>query len=314
MDIRDTLVRYGYLLSKRYNWKQKQLFTKHIGDEFQKMGYEVRGVLSDQKKNPAMNLVVGDLAKAKKIVIAHYDTPKRLFISTKYYPLNEYKSFKAKEIAANIPFLLIFMFGTAVIYLCRDFFRFTGFNVETLLSCLIVLVFGLFSFLFSAGPANPFNMQRNSAAVVAVIALAEKLKKKKDIAFVLTDRELNNHAGDHMVQQALPTTLKDRTVLHLHCIGKGPAVGIGFEEANLGLATKLESIFKGKHQTLLKSMSEKEIKLHSLGFYPKAITVSSGEVVEDEILVRDTSTRKDNSVDLEFFESLIEGLETYLKS
>ena len=313
MDIRDILVRYGIFLGKRFRWKQKQAFANYISDEFQKLGYGVQGQISERKKNYALNIIVGDLTKAKKIVIAHYDTPQRSFLPIKYYPFNEYKSFKASLFPLNAPFLVLFSMIFVILYFVRGYFGFTGLNLNTFVSILFVVVLALLSFVFSLGIANPINLRRNSAAVITALVVAEQLKAKKDIAYVLTDRETSDHEGDRMIQKALPVTLKNREVVHLHCLGKGPVVGIGYGEEAESHASKFADVIKGNHETFLKLMDEKEKRVHSLGFYPKGITISTGIKIGEEILVENTSTKKDSDVDMEFLISISTSIVNYLK-
>jgi len=313
MDIRDLVVRYGFFAGKRFRWKQKVAFLNYIGNDFQNLGYTVQGQLSDKRKNYAMNLIVGDLANAKKIVVAHYDTPQRSLFPIKYYPMNEMKSFKAGYLLMSLPYILLLTLIFMLVYIFNDAFGFSGLNLETMLTVLAFLtIFGL-SVLISVGIGNRMNLRRNSLAVVTVYALAEKLKGKKDIAFVLTDREISDHEGDRMIGKALPTTLKDRLVVHLHCLGIGPIVGIGFKAENKVYADSFAKVVEGKHEVFLKEMDEKEIRGHSLLYYPKSITISTGEVENNEILVRNISTKKDSDADVEFFDSMIDILFGYLK-
>ena len=313
MDIRDLIVQYGFFAGRRFRWKQKVAFLNYIGSDFQKLGYAVQGQLSDKRKNYAMNLIVGDLANAKKIVVAHYDTPQRSFFPIKYYPMNEMKSFKASYLLTSLPYLVL-LFGIFIlVYVFNESFGLSGFNLETILTVLAVITIAGLSILASIGIGNRMNLRRNSLAVVTVFALAEQLKGKKDIAFVLTDREVGDHEGDRMIGKALPKTLKERLVVHLHCLGVGPVVGVGYTAENKAHAASFAKVAEQKHEIFLKEMSEKETRGHSLFHYPKAITISTGEVENDEILVRNTSTKKDADADIDFLYSTIDCLLNFLK-
>ncbi len=312
MNIEELILKYAVMMPVRFSIKQKYLFINEIAKEYKALGYEVNAVMN-QKGKKAVNLMIGDLKNAETIIVSHYDTPQKNYGKTlKYFPISGTNSFVSTFISVYTP--LIFG-GFLSLYLLL--FQVPNIDFENNLLGSVV-VFGLLLVLLAGtsvmtkGVANKYNYNRNSSGVIGSLLLAEKLKGKKKVAFVLTDMGCMNHKGDQMLQEALPKTLKDKTVLVLDCIAKGARVGVGYRSAAKTAAHKFIKLFD-EDKLYSKEMSDEDLKYHTAQYYEKAIIVSYGKKQGDSFFVEDTASNQDNEIDNQVVLNIVDKIATFIK-
>ncbi|MGL4383231.1 MAG: hypothetical protein ACRCTA_05900, partial [Bacilli bacterium] len=73
--IEQLMIKYGIIFGSRLKIKDKQRFFKQITNDFNECGYETKVVAKKVKRQMAYNIMVGDVLKARKLIILSYSTP-----------------------------------------------------------------------------------------------------------------------------------------------------------------------------------------------------------------------------------------------
>ncbi len=306
----DLLVKYGIVLGRRYTLKQRQQFLLAIGEEFIKLGYKIK-FANDEKKNNArtVDLFIGDIAKAKTIVCAHFDTPQKVvFPNFKYYPLNGQKSFKTYWLYTLIPNLIATLLGGIAIYSVianNDF----GGSWRPLFIFITVAVAFLLATLVSKGLSNKYNLNRNTASILAILELARKTKPTDDLAFILLDKGCGNNMGARMLELALPTTFDKKLFIYLDCIGNGENIVLAHKNNLAKEAEKLKKNFKGSQDIKLKNIEDGDLAYTPAYFFKRSITITNGYYNNTgDLYVKNTNTGADKIVDPVTIEAIGEML------
>lgn len=314
MNTQDLILKYAIGFSKRYTRQQKNIFINEIGKDFQSYGYRVNGAASKKKGGVSMNLHVGDVAHAKKIVVVNYDTPQHNFGNPmKYYPFNGPSTFASSFFPIYAPTIIgaIITLWIVVSFIPKlDFQNNLFFSIGTI-AVLIVVMIG--SFIMTKGIANKTNFNRNTSGVVAALKLAEELddNQRKEVAFVLTDNGCTNHNGDYMLREALPKTIDERLVIMLDCVGNGDGFVIGYKEDTKKEAVDLAACFKNKPKRKL--CNKEELRYTSFSFYKKGLLISKGNFIKEELVVENISTNKDVICDEESIEEVVKAIKKYIR-
>lgn len=312
MNIEELVIKYAALMPVRFKFKQKYLFINEIAKEYQALGYEVKATVNKKRGRRALNLMIGDVANAKTLIISHYDTPQKNFGNPlKYYPFNGSFSFVKSFVAYFTPLILG---SLVVLYLLVEGMKkvdFTNNLFQSLFIVIALFVTVALSSIMTKGVANKYNFNKNTSGVIGNLLLAEKMANRKGVAFVLTDMGCMDRAGDKMLQEALPTQLKDKKVIILDCIGKGSRVGIGYREEYKQGAEQLISQFKDQKIFSIQ-LDENAIKYSSAKYYQKSMIISYGKKQNNEFLVDDTSCSKDTVIDHDIVTMIVENIAKFL--
>ena len=181
--MKDLMMLFGVTLAKRYTNRQKRIFYSQAGPFFRKLGYTVEFQKVKKNINRVVNIIIGDIKKAKYIVLCPYDTPSKALLPYKYFPFN--CSENRRQENTGLVLHSIFFVGLCILaYFTFDHFS----NFSTLLKVLGIVVFAfliIFSYRIISGIPNPVNFNKNSASVALVAALAEKTKKNSSVCYVL---------------------------------------------------------------------------------------------------------------------------------
>ena len=299
----DLLVKYGIALGRRFSQKQKKEFLVSISQEFTQLGYPIKFANDDKKgSRHSTNLFIGNIADAKTIIFTHYDTGSHiLWPNFKYYPLHGEKSMKNWRNATLIPPLVLTLIAVAVIIVLMNTIALNGQTRQILLTGLVF--FGLLGISYlSTGFGNRYNLNKNTASVLALLEIAKKIsaEDRERIAFMLLDHGNGDNMGAQMIRLALPTTYDKRLFVFLDCIGRGDNVKIGYV-ANLAInARKMKENYKGKKQIDTLECDTKRTIYKPTHFLPQSMTVSCGNLDENkELTVDGINTGKDNFVETE---------------
>lgn len=297
----DLLVRYGIALGRRYSQKQKKKFLVAMSQEFIHLGYAVK-YANDEKKGSrhSINLFIGNMSSANTIIFTHYDTGSHIiWPNFKYYPLHGEKSMETFRNATLIPPLAFTVVAVAVIYTLMNIITLNAQTRPILLTGLVF--FGLLGISYlSTGFGNRYNLNKNTASVLALLEIAKKLsaEERQKIAFMLLDHGTSDNMGAQMIRLALPTTLDQRLFVYLDCIGRGDNIRIGYK-ANLAInARKMKENYKGKKKIEILECDTKRTIFKPTHFLPQSLTVSCGNLDENnELFVDQINTGKDNFIE-----------------
>lgn len=312
--LEDLILKYGIGLSKRFTRKQKNTFINEIGKDFQTCGYRVQGAASKKKGSYAVNLHVGDVGKSKKIIVVNYDTPQHNFGNPmKYYPFDGPATFASSFFPIYAPSIIggVLALWLVISYVPKIDFS-TSFIYSLCVSVTLIVVM-IVSFLLTKGIANKVNFNRNTSSVLVALMLASELsdEDREKVAFVLTDNGCTNHAGDYMLREALPTTIDQRLVIMLDCVGDGEEFVIGYKEDSKKEAVELAEQFKTKPKRKL--CNKEELRYTSFSFYKKALLVSKGNFKNDSLVVENISTNQDTNCDIESLNQVVRALKRFIE-
>lgn len=307
--VEDLILKYTIGFPCRYTRKQKNRFLNEVGKEFQAMGYEVRATAAKVKRSAAMNLHVGNVSKAKKIIVVNYDTPAYTFgIRTKYYPLDGPATFASNLMPAYLPMIMVGLLSLWIAYSQLTKINFADNFIFS--AGVIVLFMGLLglSYFIAKGIGNKVNFNRNTSSIIVALQLASQLdsSKREEIAFVLTDNGCTNHAGDYMLRQALPTTIDQRQVILLDCVGNGEEIVIGYKEKSKELADKVAKSFN--EDVRKKLCSTESLVYTSFSFYENAILITCAQDDNGSFVVENIGSKKDIICDGKRIEQIVESL------
>lgn len=315
MDINDLIIKYGIGLGRRFKRKEKAIFCNEVGKDFQQLGYDVRATIGKRKGKKSMNVMVGNVSKAKTIFIANYDTPAHNFGNPiNYFPMDGQATFSSKLLPTYTPTILA---GVLITFILLTVGKRINFQDQFLFSAVIVLlllVISAFTAIMTMGVGNKVNLNRNSSGIITLLQIAEKMptKLRDEVAFVLTDDGCEQHSGDYMMIEALPNTLKDRNIILVDCVGWGPRLGIGYRPKAHQLAEQLNDVFQGE-KVMMQLCEKDHLKFSSLSFYEKGIVVCRGKKANESLIVANTASNKDDQIEAELIEKLSEQLVQFAK-
>ncbi len=317
MNIKDMVVRYGIMFGKRTTKKEKERFIQVIGNDFKEQGYEVRATVSKDTGVSAINLIVGNLAEAKNIIIVHYDTPPLSILPNyKHFPFDGNKTYQKAKLTNNIGLIIAFVLGLILVVLASMYADFSSVNVSSVSFGIGIILISLLTIKLEKGFANKYNFNNNSMAIVVALDIANTLKEKdkKKVAIVLTDKECFNFKGDKMVVENLPKTIQDRNVIHISCVAYGKVVGVASSKENKAFAEKMISYYKGDKVVKQYVCNEAKRVRTSLMNYPKMISIASGIEYDKSLLVENTRSQNDVEFDLEHMEEIKKMVVEFIKN
>jgi branched-subunit amino acid transport protein len=308
MNLDEFVLKYAVLLSKRNSIKQKKLVLTAVHQDFGAFGYEVKGITEKRKGRVSMNIQIGDLHQAKTLIVAPYDMPPRRFFSKGYHPFREEDSYILKIFSENILALVSIVFAFAAFILSS--------SINTILSYVVLGIFTAlilsFTFIFPRGLSCNYTANKNNSSLAVMLNMAEALKSRKDIAFVLLDHVSLNHHGELMLSTLLTKSNLNPMIIYLDCVGYGDAAVISGTAENQILAKKLSALANESLRFETKTYNQHEILLSTLNRFPKALYVSVGVLKGKHWSVPKVRTPKDNEINDSVIQAitrvLLEGL------
>ena len=282
----------------RYRNRIKVKFLQYLRNDLEKQGYEC--LLWEEKKNGVrlFNLAVGNLFKAKKIIVAGYDTPSQILIPNfLYYPLNNERNTKSgkKDIfVRSIITLILISIGAILLSKFSSF----GNNLKVL-SVLFLVILLYFSFSLTKGFANIHNFNKNTGAVAVLYELVCQLDlKDENVAIVFLDHVASSDLGYLHLHEILQERKISAEMIILDCIAVGKTTFFVSREKSKKLAEKFSNYYKHRDKAILFLNSE-EIKKTPLSIFPNSIFVTCGERdTGGHIFVKNTRGKHDISYDL----------------
>ena len=161
------------------------------------------------------NLVVGDVAAAKIILTAHYDTSARSLLPNISIPFRPGLKF-AYNMLTLLPIIaamLLVMFGTETWV--------PKLEIRALLGLLVYYV--LFFLQFFAAPANQQNANDNTSGVCLLIRLLETLtpQQREKVAFVFFDNEEKGCVGSKAFRKLHRAETEQTLIFNFDCVADG---------------------------------------------------------------------------------------------
>lgn len=295
---KEYILKYAIIASKRFTKKEKIRYLNNIEKDFKSMKYETSILSPVGGKGKSMDLIIGNVKKAKTIIIANFDTPIKSFNLYKYKPFNV--NFQRNTYFTTVFVTLLLLCVLCFIYTVQFVHLqwFEGiFKASDFVNVAIYLLFIYCICKCSKGLPNRKNVNRNSSGVVALLQLANYFKDKPEnnIAFVLTDYGCINHNGDMMIKEYLKGIDK-KNVIMLDSIGKGTTLAVNYSSSMQNIVKQLPSRIK-KYPCDMKEYSMANL-------YKNCLIFSRGTVGSKDFYVPNVSTSKDNDIDLENIDEL----------
>ena len=190
--------------------KQKDAFIGFLREQFPELQVEQGGFGNNK------NLVLGDIASAKVIFTAHYDTCARMPVPNFIAP---------KNIAASLGYSLLLCIPTmlaCIICCCLLRLVTDHFWVSYWGSFLIGM--GTLMLLLTGGPPNPSTANDNTSGVVTLCELIQTLspEERSKAAFVFFDNEENGMLGSaFFARKHRKDNLKQKLLINFDCVSDG---------------------------------------------------------------------------------------------
>ena len=171
--------------------------------------------LQVEKTEKHRNLVAGDIAKAKIIFTAHYDTPARSFwpnISIPFRPGLKL-AYSMLVLMPIIGLMLLSMFGLEPVL--------PDIRSRTLIGLAVYYV--LYFWLFFGAPANGHNANDNTSGVCLLVRLLETLtpEQKEKTAIVLFDNEEKGCLGSKAFRKLHKAETEHTLIFNFDCVADG---------------------------------------------------------------------------------------------
>ena len=194
--------------------QQKAAFRETVGEYARNLGYAVN---VEENKKGCHNVVIGDAAKAKYLVTAHYDTPATSLFPNFLTPNNLFIYFFYQ-------FFIIFLYIAIAFAVCLPVELIFHNDTATFLTWYAVYMLLAFSARF--GPANKNNWNDNTSGVVTLLETARTLPEiqRHKVAFILFDLEEKGLVGSKAYRNAHKEQTENQIILNLDCVGDGDEI------------------------------------------------------------------------------------------
>lgn len=193
---------------------QKQAFRAAVQPYAESLGYSYK---EEKGSFGSVNVVLGDSAKAKFLVTAHYDTCARLPVPNLITPCSFWGYAGYQLLVTLLMFLPVFAVAFAVGML-------TGNGLAARLVGLILLY--VVMILLFCGPANKHNANDNTSGVVTVLEMARTMPQelREQVCFILFDLEEAGLWGSSSYRSKHKKESNDQIVLNVDCVGDGDLI------------------------------------------------------------------------------------------
>lgn len=301
--LKNTLMKYGVVFSKRYSRKQKSMFLNEVIEEISAKNKPIDIVKRKDFFKTNISCAMGDLENADKILVAAYDTPAKVYFgSSNYYPFNIKMNMKNEKkillyqlvifIVLSTPFLFYIMNLNSMMQLNKIVFGFLTIGL------LIVATKTL------SGFANKINMNRNSASVSVLIELA-KLEYKNKIAFILVDNGISSFWGFKEMAKIIK---KETKVILLDSLASGDQL-VCVHKKN----TNVNQIVDNKTVNFHEKVFDLKETNTVLDIFDRTIYIGSGSLKNNQFIIMGSGTNEDYHVDVERLKRIKEILRDYLE-
>ncbi len=294
--MKDLILHFGITLGKRYTKKQKKLFIEEVSKIAKANDWNIE--FFNKKKFGFINthMVIGDLKKAKHVVMAAYDTPTKLLLpNQKYYPFKQEKNFSIDQLNLVLQVIVSAILFIGLYLLVLNTFTWDTLIFSTIVRIISFIIIGQL-FKLMTGYPNRFNYNRNSVSLVAIIDLLKEKSLRNKVAFVLVDKASSGMEGYKDIRELnlIPTHMK---TLILDGLASGEILAL----ATSHKFEKNAQIFIQNFKTdiILKAYKEEGSENQIFSYFPSGMMLVSGDRYKNDLVLKNTRTKKDYDVNVE---------------
>jgi len=192
--------------------RQKTAFIEWLTESLQKEGIECRVESGGMARS--RNIIVGDVASAKTVFAAHYDTAPLMPFPNFITPCNPVATVLYMLLIAAGTVLLMGGFRWAVGLLIAD-----PAIVSILSLAFIWFIVGMLLF----GKANPHTANDNTSGVITLceIMLALSPEQREKVAFVFFDNEEIGLVGSAFFARKHKKEMREKPLINFDCVSDG---------------------------------------------------------------------------------------------
>lgn len=300
--MKDTFVDVAVFLGNRRSKRNRIRFINYFRNIYNDKKIFTEIIHFKEKMSESFHFVVGDLKKAKRVIVAPLDTGSKMLIPWyRYYPADSKSNF-ASEILNTTVYIVLSLVVILIMLLMNRNFNSYQLIVKVLLVVLdFVLAFIAFNLIRNLD--NKHNYNRNSQSIALMIS--NSLKNSKDVAYVFADQTVMMNLG----YQQLQKNMENKEVLILDCLGTADEqLYLITGEDNSNMADSNKSVFESEVILLNKEQTDNS----PLRYFKKGMILTSGTIERNKLAVVNTRTSKDQKLDLKHLNRLNDFLSKYI--
>lgn len=305
--MKNLLMLFGVTLAKRYTKRQKRIFYSQAEPYFKNLGFSVKLQTIKKKLLEVSNITIGDINRADHLIVCPYDTPSRSLLLYKYYPFNLSKNLTQEKREVFLHSFIYILSSLIAYFVFRQYLTFS--ILMRVLSIFLFACLIFFCYRLIVGIPNPVNFNRNSASIALAAALAERLKKNRNVAFVLLDNTASSNTGWRVF--ADDESLKNKNIIYLDCLASGENLVCAHSRATIPQARKLAEKLAGVN-VIDQVVPDGQIKDTKLQYFPQMLQICTGTIEDHYFFVENTRSKRDFKVDIPRLENLCDGLFKYI--
>ncbi len=305
--MRESMVYIGGVYGKRYRRRQKQRFVQYLERCANNSGLAAKAFeIPGAGGRKALHLCVGDLKKAKNVIMAPYDTPSRVFLpGSTYCPLDRKHNSRA-ELRE-----MLFRFATAAALLagcCAAAYPHLAAGGGAVWLGLLVLtaavLFGAFQWIF--GIPNKYNFRRGGGAIALMLDMMRRQKDRRT-AYLFLDQGITSFEGYRQAAEHLGEQLAGKRLLLLDCIGRGEHLcligGDILQGQEPPQVQRTRELFPSGEVSWW-GLSQEALADTVLSYFPSALWLVQADRTEGGPCVEGTRSGKDDQMDFARLEEL----------
>lgn len=308
--------KYTKTYGKRFGIMQKKKAAQQLIKDMEQYDYPCEVMKKRKGLSHCTNYFFGDKANVKTIIAIPFDTPERKFwYRTKYFPLDGTLSNKKNTLPTYGPIMLVYLIVLLALTLFGKYLKGTAYANYATTALFLFILFMAYALLQGFG--NKHNVNRNSASILMALRLASSLQKdeKREVGFLFLDANRGNYLGADSASKTIEEEWhKSVEVILLNCISVGKDLVIGYNPANRKRAQEVLKYHPEKKELPLIKLSDTMLAYSAMFFFKRAIIISSGELEDDGLLVKNTGTSKDKEMNEERMEEIYQMILGFLKS
>lgn len=196
---KDLLLRYGHILKKRTNNKNKDKFIKSFVKDTVSFRKDISVIEHKKNGSTFKNIYVGDIKNAKTIVATYYDTPSHYLGDYNIFDRKEQNKKTTKFILLSSLIYIILGFAILLFYMktATDILDFKNYATY-----IYIAMFGIYFYIMgkiARGIKSRHNIIRNTSSVLFILKMMKM--KKKYIAYALFDNGCYGSDGIEAVEK-----------------------------------------------------------------------------------------------------------------
>ena len=303
MNLDEFLLKYGVVLARRATLKDKQRVLSAVIQDFGPLGYEVKGVTQKKRFITTLNIHIGNLQKAKTVLVTPYDQPSRRFFTNGYHPFREADSILIKAFSENLIVGILVLVGLLSLWLVSPVNPMLAYGILIVLTLAMVFI----TLMMPQGILNIANANRSNSGLYVQWRMAQHFKGDADVAFVLVDHSSLNRHGELMLSTVLASRKNPPQVIYLDCVGVGDTLIVSSDETNQALAKRIAAATPGLRAET-KTYDIPTLNASALSRFPVSVNVSVGRLKNKQFIIENIRTPQDVEIREEVVNAVSEAL------